>query len=118
MGIVHQRLFATLTGFYPSTCTIQEATEARDLAGQPIATWVDKAGHIDLACRLSPAGGGERKTVTQIYSQATHVVELTGYYPLITAKMRAVVAGQVYDILLPERDGQSASTKLVCQVIR
>lgn len=115
--LVHPRLFQALAAFYPSLCTIQQATETRDAAGQPIPAWANLAGHVDIDCRLGPAGGGERKAVNQVYTIATHTIHLAGYYPSITTKMRAVVDGAAYDILLTASDGNEHHTKLVCQVV-
>lgn len=115
--IIHPRLHAMLNKFFPELCTIQEATETQDTANQPIESWSNLAGHVNLACAISRPRGGERKTVHQIYSVATHTIALDGYYPAITEKMRAVVNGVSYNILLPEHDPLSASTQLVCQVV-
>lgn len=117
-AIVHPRLHQALAAFYPSTCTIQQAALTQDASGHPVPAWSDLAGHAALSARLSPIGGTERKTASQIYSVATHVINLAGSYPAITAKMRAVIAGQSYDILLVEQDGQTASTRLVAEVVR
>lgn len=116
-SLIHPRLFEQMAAFYPSTCTIQESTETQDAAGQPIAAWSNLAGHAGLACRVGPAGGGERKSMNQVYLVATHTVHLAGNYPLITSKMRALVDGMTLDILLPASDGQAHHTKLVCQVV-
>jgi len=110
-------MFEMLDKFYPDLCTIQKSTEAQDSTGHPAATWSNLADHVGLACRVSPIGGTERKTATQVYSMATHVIELTKAYPSIVTKMRAVVRGWNYDILLVERDGQEASSRLVTQVV-
>lgn len=114
--IVHPRLHAIMNKFFPELCTIQQATETQDVANQPIENWSNLAGHVNLSCAISRPRGGERKTTHQIYSVATHTIALDGYYPAITEKMRAVVNGVAYDILLPERDPLSAITQLVCQV--
>jgi len=116
--IFSSRMFEMLNEFYPDLCTIQESVEVPDSTGHPVATWSDLVGHVGLACRVSPIGGTERKTATQIYSVATHVIELTEAYPSVVTKMRAVVRGFTYDILLVERDGQEISSRLVTQVIR
>jgi len=116
--IFSSRMFEMLGKFYPDLCTIQESVEDPDSTGHPVASWSDLADHKDLACRVSPIGGTERKTATQIYSVATHVIELTEAYPSVVTKMRAVVRGFTYDILLVERDGQEMSSRLVTQVIR
>jgi head-tail adaptor len=116
--LISSRMFSMLTKFYSSSCAIQEATETRDAAGQPIKSWGNVTGMTALACRLSPTGGSERKTPTQIYSIATHVIELSGNYPTITTKMRAVISSVNYDILLVESDGTAMSTRLVCEVVK
>jgi hypothetical protein len=117
VNIIDARMLDMLARFYPSTCTIQTATETPDGANQPIMSWANLAGHVDIPCAVGRPRGGERKTVHQAYSVATHTIALGGYYPAITEKMRAVVGGVNYDILLPENDGQGASTQLVCQVV-
>ena len=116
--LISPRMFEMLGKFYPDLCTIQESVEVPDSTGHPVASWSDLADHKDLACRVSPIGGTERKTATQIYSIATHVIELTEAYPSIETKMRAVVRGWIYDVLLVERDGQETSSRLVTQVIK
>jgi len=115
--LISPRLFSQLTAFYPDTCTIQAAIESQDVANQPIKSWSDLAGHTAIPCAISRPRGGERHTTHQIYSIATHTIALAGHYPAITAKMRAIVFGQAYDILLPENDGQGAATQLVCRVV-
>jgi len=116
--IFSSRMFEMLGKFYPDICTIQESVEVQDDTGHPVASWSDLDDHKGLACRVSPIGGTERKTATQVYSIATHVIELTETYPLITPKMRALVRGWTYDVLLVERDGQEMSSRLVTQVIQ
>lgn len=117
--MIHPRLFELLGNHYPGRCTIQTSTEIEDAAGQPIPAWSDLAGHIDLQCRVAPSGGSERKATNQVYSVSTHVVELAGWYPQISSKMRVVADdGLVLDILLPEHDGNHATTRLVCQVVK
>lgn len=116
-AIISPRLFTSLSRFYPSVCDIQEVTETRDAVGQPRKTWGNLADHTGISCRVSPLGGGERRAPQQVYSVATHVINLAGCYPAITTKMRAVVAGQAYDILLAQSDGGGNATRLVCQVV-
>ena len=115
---VHPRLFSTLTNFYPDTADIQQRTDTRDAVGQPIPAWATVSGLGAVACRVSPTGGGERKQANQIYTLSTHVINLAGNYIQITTKMRAVVSGVTYDILLVEHDGNGGMSKLVCQVVK
>lgn len=116
--IVHPNLFDYLPLVYHSKCTIQQATEGQDASGHPVKTWSDLAGHIDLPCRKSPfRTTGEVKDVKGIYTRASHIISIGKPLPEVTTKMRAVVDGTVYDILLPEQDGQSASTRLLVEEI-
>ena len=116
--LISSRMFEMLGKFYPDLCTIQESTEVPDSTGHPVASWSDLADHVDIPCRLSPIGGAERKTATQVYSIATHAIELTEPYPSIVTNMRAVVNEEMFfDVLLVERDGQGKSSRLVVEVI-
>lgn len=115
--LISPRLFDQLGAFYPDTCTIQAAIESQDAANQPVKNWADLAGHVAIPCAVSRPRGGERHTTHQIYSVATHTIALAGYYPSISEKMRAIVFGQAYDILLSENDGQKTTTQLVCRVV-
>jgi SPP1 family predicted phage head-tail adaptor len=118
--IISRRMFDTLGKFFPDVCTIQETPnpETQDAAGQPVEDWQDLKDHEMLECRVMPSGGNEKRSTNQIVASSTHVILLAGYYPLITARMRAVVDDQVYEILLPEKDGLHAITRLVCEIVR
>ena len=116
-SLISPRMFGLLAAFYPSLCTIQAPTETQDAAGQPIPSWTNLPGHVALSCRMSPTGGGERKTPSQIYSVGVVTINLQEAYPLITTKMRAVVDNVVYDILSVDIDGNNVSTRLTCQVV-
>lgn len=118
MPLVHPRMLAQVGDqVYPDFCTIQSGAEAQDASGFPVAAFSDVAGLAAIPCRLSPLGGGETKSPSQVYAVATHAINLRGYYPAITPKMRAQIQGQAYDVLLVEHDGQRASTRLVAQVV-
>jgi SPP1 family predicted phage head-tail adaptor len=116
---IHSRLFASLGSFFPDVAQIQERPnpEGQDAAGQPVTSWSALVGHEAIGCRVAPAGGNERRSVNQVVAQSTHVILLTGAYPDVTARMRVVVDGQAYDILLAETDGNQVMTRLVCEVI-
>lgn len=119
VDIINSRMFAALKGFYPSECTIQEPTEIQDDTGHPVASWSDLAGHVNMPCRLSPISGraGEIRTPAQTYTEASHVVELTRTVPDVTTKMRAVVDGVIYDIVLIEHDGQGVSARILTELV-
>lgn len=103
--------------FYVSTCTIQEATEVRDAYGEPIATWADVVGLINLPCAIAPPSPGspqaaEVKRTDGTIEIITHVIAIAGHYPAIINKMRAVVAGLNYDIIAAEIDSHATMTRL------
>lgn len=118
VDLVHPRMMTMLMPLYPSVCTIQEAIEAQDAAGQPAPSWADMPGYVAISCRVGPVSGGERKSPREVYTVATHTVALAGYYPGITTKKRAVVDGTLtLDILLVQADSTLHVTQLVCQVV-
>ena len=115
--IINPRLMATIAPISTSTGTIQSATEARDAVGQPIKTWVNLVGHVNIPCHIEITGGSETKAVNQVYSTATHEIVLNNYYPAITPKMRLVDGdGFVYDILQVDHETFKAFTKLVTEI--
>jgi len=117
--LFHPRLMDALRGdFFPGVCNIQQATISRNGAGEEIKSWSTFPGHGSLECRVAPAQGGEQRTGEQIYLDATHQILLAGSYPLITEVMQAVVAGQVYDILLAAHDVDGVATKLIVRMVR
>ena len=124
--LVHPRMLATdfsdLSDFFSSLCTIQEGASADNAYGEEVLTWRDKAGHIDLPCTIAPVelqirDKGEKKKEYGTYVVASHHVTIAGDYPLIQEKMRAVVNGTAYDILLVEWDSQSETTRLACRLV-
>lgn len=115
--LIHANMLSSLgVDFYPSTCTIQQATESQDAAGQLIRTWANVSGHVDIPCAVASVGGDEREG-NETYVLATHRIALRGYYPNITEAMRAVVSGVNYDIERVHHDSQGVSTYLDVQVI-
>ena len=114
---INPRLMATLFPMMVSTATIQEATEIRDAAGQPVKSWSNLLGHVAIPCHIETIGGSETKATNQVYSTATHAIILQGYYPQITPKMHLVDdAGQVYDILLVDQEGFDIFTNLITEI--
>lgn len=122
--LMEGRFWSAVGGFYPGTCAIQQATETADSYGELMETWAAVGGMEAIPCRVSPAGGTERKSPQAIWSVATHVINLQGGFRTITAKMRAVVdcgeeqSAMAYDILLAQVDGGGEVTRLVCEVVR
>lgn len=115
--LIHPKLFDRLYSFYPSTVTIQEATEPQDTYGGYSQVWANKVGYVDLDCRLAPSGGQEVKRPDQTYVVSSHIIAIAGYYPGIDEKNRAIIGAQAFDILLVENDGQGDSTRLSVQIV-
>ena len=123
VALIHPRLLSSLSAtFYPSLCTIQEATEVQDGYGQPIAGWNNIAGLIDLPCAIAPAGiqnvRVEIKRADGTIEIITHAIAIGGYYPAITNKMRAIVAGVNYDIAGSEVDSHTTMTRLRAVLVK
>lgn len=116
-------MFTRLHEFYPAQVTIQVVTEPQDAYGAGVPSWANKPGYVELDCRVAPAGqhqaggGREVKLPDQTYAVSTHTIAITGYYPGIDEKDRAVIGAETFDILLVESDGQSESTRLVAEIV-
>jgi len=116
--LINGNLLTSLSRFYPSVCDIQTYTnENQDSYGQPNPIWIDFVGHQDIPCSIAAAKGQEIKNQDMTIGIATHIIALAGYYPTITYKMRAVISGQNYDILLTEVDSHVTMTRLTVQVV-
>lgn len=113
---IHDRLCTALAAFFPSRCSIEVASETND-KGAISQDWRPLAGHGDLACRVMPAGGTEVRRSDMSYALSSHAILLAGHCPAIRPEMRAVVAGQVYDIQAVEHDGHGLLTRLRAQVL-
>lgn len=117
--LIHPRMMRMLErDFFPQICTIEESTETQSTTGQPKQAWAAIPALTALECRVGEVSGGERRSSNQIYLDATNIILLAGDYPGITEKQRAVVDGQVYDILLARRSAEEAVTRLVARVVR
>lgn len=110
-------MFPRLFNFYPVTVTIQAVTEPQDSYGAAVPSWANRVGYVELECRLAPSGGTEVKLANQTYAVSTHIIAITGHYPGIDEKDRAIVGAETFDILLVESDGQSESTRLVAEIV-
>lgn len=116
--IVHPDMLTNLADFYASSCTIQQATVTQNAVKEDIDAWANL--HVGLACAVAPpssGGRGEVKLSDQTYVVATHMVDLAGYYPTVTERMRVLVNGLVLDILLVVHDSHQKTTRLTCEVV-
>lgn len=121
LGIVHPGLLAALAGnFYPSSCTIQRATESRDNFGQVTFAWANLAGHVGIGCAVAEPQGDraeETETTEQSYTPQRRRVALNGVYSAIAVQDRAVIGGVNYDIERVTTDSQGMTTYLDVQVV-
>lgn len=116
--IVDSNLLTHLSRFYPATCTIRTyAAENPDTYGQPAPVWANFAGHIDIPCAIASAGGDEVKMADMTIAIATHKMALAGLYMTIIPKMKVVVSGQEFDILLVEWDSHLEMTRLTTRIV-
>jgi len=118
MTIIHGALLEAEADFFPSTCTIQDFTTTLDAAHEPIKTWVDLAGHVDLPCRKAPEKGGEYKRPDQTYATNVSIIEIAGYYNTIEETYRVKFGTDYYDILLVEHDGSSELTRITGEIVQ
>lgn len=116
-NLIHPRMMQAITPrFYPSVVTFQERSSSQDSYGQPIETWSNVSGLIDLDCRIAPTGGSEPRSQQQIVTVGTHRIALTGIHAVATA-MRAVIGGVNYNILTVENDGQANATYCNAEIV-
>lgn len=119
--LIHPNLMQKLqVDFFNRTGSIQEASEARSTTGQEKHDWANVPGMVDIPCRISAAGGGERRFQSQTYLDATDIALLSGAYSSITEKMRFMDdSGNIYDITRkPELDSEGITTRLTLRTVR
>ncbi len=115
-ALIDQRMLDHLGDFYPSRCNIQARTDAQDGYGEPIPTWANLAGHVNLPCALAPfviasPQQAEMRRPDGTIVVATHHLSIAGHFPSITPSMRAVVSGVTYNILSVEWDSLGQTTR-------
>ena len=116
-AIFDPRMMVTLADYFPSLCTIQEDLGVEDDYGQIVHVWTDVAGHVEIPCAHGPNKGREVKQSDQTYVVSNYTLSLRGYYPTITEKMRAVVDGTVFDILLVQCDSHGVTTRILTREV-
>lgn len=119
--LIHPALMKTLqVDFFNRKGTIQQASKSQSTTGQEKYTWANAPGMVDIPCRISVAGGGERRFQSQVYLDATDIVVLSGNFESITEEMRFVDdAGKTYDITRkPELDSEGITTRLTLRTVR
>lgn len=112
-AIFDPRMMTTLADYFPSLCTIQEDVGIEDDYGQIVHDWQSFANHVDIPCAHGPNKGREVKQSDQTYVVSNYTLSLRGYYPTITEKMRAVVDGTVFEILLAQSSSHGVTTRIL-----
>lgn len=114
--LVDPGMLASLSVLFPSLGTVQTLTGTRVATGQTIPSPADLAGHVNLACRLSPLRAGEMPGAITVTANALYAT-LAGYHPAITTAMQFVVGGVAYNIRAVEHDGTNTVTRLVVEQV-
>lgn len=116
--LVHPQFLARLRPvIFVHRCTIQQASTTQNEIGEPVETWADLPGHVDLPCRVAPLSMDERAELQLTVTQRTITVLLAGSYPSVTTAHRALVDGTAYNILAAERDSEGVTTRLIAEVV-
>jgi len=114
----HTRLLTEVAALFPSLCTIQAPANTNTKGDIAEAPWAAVAGLEDIACRVSPASGGnEVRGADMTYSVTTHVITLAGRYAAILPHYRALVGAVAYDIQAVTGDGSGVMTRLATRVL-
>lgn len=119
-AIISPRLIGSLdsTGHFPDTVTIQVVTETKNEYQEPVQSWANALGMVDLAANVAPTSTREVRTPNAVYAEATHTIMLAGAWETITTRQRAVDdRGRVFDILGVETDTFATTTRLMCRMV-
>lgn len=116
--VIHKHVLVALGNFFPARCTVQVGVETQNELGEVQTAWQNLAGHVAIPCRIMPQLGREVKVHSRTYYVGTHRVALKGFFPQITPKMRALLGGQTFDILLVEYDSQNMMTYLGLELVQ
>lgn len=116
--IIHPDMHTELSRAYPSTVTIQAATETQADDYSPVNTWTNVSGMTNIKGILSPATAREMRQAQLTNTVITHVCDLQAYYPAITQKHRVQAKRadsdtvQTFNINGVKFDSQGKSTRL------
>ena len=117
-ALIHADLHTDLSRAYPSTVTIQAATETQADDYSPVETWANVTGMTNIKGVLSPATAKEMRQAMMTNTVITHVCDLQAYYPAITQKHRVQAKRtdsdtvQTFNITGVKFDSQGKSTRL------
>ncbi len=117
---------ALRTGLFVSLCTIQSPDAAQGPTGNPVGTYTNVAGRVNIPCMDAPPSiariqATEMKAVADILSQGLRHVLLSKCFldaPNWSGKgYRAIIDGVVYDLMGAENDSQNTQTRVDLQLV-
>jgi hypothetical protein len=112
---------ALAAGQFPSLCTIQDVPGTLNAIGAPVTTFTNVSGLVDIPCKNAPPsnasiiGSDELRLADRTDEKQERHVLLSGYYPQIQMKMRAVIDGAPFNIIGVQSDSMSTQTRLQVQ---
>ena len=99
---------------YPDRATLQsQSAGAKNERGVAVVAWNDVAGLTNLACNKEMKGGDEIPGIEGAIAVSTHTITFQSYHASITEKMRCVIDGITYNILLADSDPMK-----VCSILK
>lgn len=122
-SIVHPDLLASMPRVYAAIVTIQAVTESQADDYSVIQAWENVSGMVAIRGSLVAAKAEEIRRADLTNIKLTHVCDLAGYYPTITASHQALIAltngemARVYNISGVKLDSQAASTRLELEIV-
>ena len=119
--IIHPRLHGDLELIFPSVVTIEKSNEAQAGDFSVVNVWVVFLS--GLKGSLAPLKEWEKRRRDMTITNATHALNIAGYYPQIELGHRAKVlrgvgdgVEQVFNITAVQSDSQAQSTRLELEV--
>ena len=100
---------------YPDRATLQsEIAGARDALGHAVITWQNVPGLVNLPCNVAVQirGSNETQGIDGAIATSTHEITFQTFHAGITEKMRCVIGGVTYNILLADSDPMKVSSIL------
>lgn len=113
-------------GLFPSLATLQAPGTTQGPTGNPVNTFTDVVGLINLECQDAPpsvarVAATEVKAVAEIMSKGMRHVTLMGYFEdarnWSSYGYRCVVDGVVFDLLGAEGSSLNMQTRMDLQIV-
>jgi len=112
-ALIHPRFFEHLHALFPDRITFQRrSATTQDPYGEPVDTWSDILGYVNLPCAQAPLSAEERQALQMTVSERVWTILIPRYLPDITSADRAVLGGVAYDIISVESDQTHTLTRV------